>query len=211
MPIVLKTLIVLVVVVLGATIFSAFIMPYMLASLYIQKNVAIEQAIVDGVKKSIVAMETPFSIRSGLVLSEDGLVVTLDSILKKRNVISGYMEGDSVSLKNLHMANNNLALLRMSKSGLKNIKFADEANTKAGQKVFLVAAASFDQDEWIVNEGTISQVGGETIVTDIIGNPATSSAPLFNAAGELVGITYLDQSGRTVATSVSKIRTLVGF
>ena len=128
-------------------VFSAFILPYLTASLSVQETLSVENEVLDRVKQSIVIMQTPFGVRSGLVLNEDGLVVASDSVLNKKNVLSGRRTGDQVSLKNLHMANNNLALLRISKSGLVNVKFADPVKITAGQKVFLATAASFEQDD----------------------------------------------------------------
>ena len=137
----------MVLLIAGAMVFSAFILPYLTASLSVQETLSVENEVLDRVKQSIVIMQTPFGVRSGLVLNEDGLVVALDSVLNKKNVLSGRRTGDQVSLKNLHMANNNLALLRISKSGLVNVKFADPVKITAGQKVFLAAAASFEQDD----------------------------------------------------------------
>ena len=137
----------MVLLIAGAMVFSAFILPYLTASLSVQETLSVENEVLDRVKQSIVIMQTPFGVRSGLVLNEDGLVVALDSVLNKKNVLSGRIIGDQVSLKNLHMANNNLALLRISKSGLVNVKFADPVKITAGQKVFLAAAASFEQDD----------------------------------------------------------------
>ena len=137
----------MVLLIAGAMVFSAFILPYLTASLSVQETLSVENEVLDRVKQSIVIMQTPFGVRSGLVLNEDGLVVASDSVLNKKNVLSGRRTGDQVSLKNLHMANNNLALLRISKSGLVNVKFADPVKITAGKKVFLAAAASFEQDD----------------------------------------------------------------
>ena len=208
---ILKILMGLTVVALGATVFNVLVMPYMTASLYIQKKSSIEKTVLDNVKKSIIVMQTPFGMRSGLVLTEDGFVVALNSMLNQKNVISGYIAGDHVSLKNLHMANDNLALFKISKNGLSNIKFADQAKIIAGQNVFLVAAASFEQDNWIVGEGAINQITSESIVTDIVGSPEVSSGSLFNMSGEFIGVVYLDQSGITVAIPPNKIRELIGL
>jgi len=211
MSIALKVLLGLIIVGAGAMVFNTFVMPNMLASLYFQENTVIEKSVIDNVKKSIVVMNAPLGLYSGLVLTEDGLVVSLNSVLNNKNVISGYIEGDQVSLKNLHTANDNVALLRITKSGLVGTKFADGTKIKAGEKVFLVAAASFYQDEWIVREGTITQTDGVVIKTNIEGSEQLSSAPLLNSAGELVGIVYIDSSNQTVAVPVSQIRLLTGL
>lgn len=204
---------VLAVVILGVAVFNVFLAPYMPASLLKEDN-AVESSVVNGVKKSIVALHSvpPYGMRSGLIINESGLVVTLASTIGQKNAISGYLEGDTVSLKNLHVASDGLALLRLGKAGvLPEADFAKEAAIKKGQKVFVVAANSTYQNSWIVSEGKINQVSNEVIVTDIKGNPEISSGPMFNVSGELVGIAYLDEDGRISGVPVSKVRALKDY
>ena len=210
MSTIIKILIVLVVVAVGAMVLNV-VAPYLPASLSIQKNSSIEKSVVENVKKSIVAMQTSFGIRSGLVLTGDGLVVALQSVLNQKNVIPGFIAGYRVSLKNLHMASENLALLRIVKDGLSNFPFADESKIQVDQKVFLVAATSFDQNNWVVREGAIRHVNEGMMVTDIAGSPEIVSSPLFTLSGELIGVVYLDDSNRIVALSLSQIRKLFGL
>lgn len=195
------------IIAIGITVFNVFVIPYSPASL-LKEDTAIEASVVNSVKKSIVTIHSaPSGIRSGLVLNTDGFIVTLYSVVKRKSVLLGYFGGDQVSLKNLYIVNDGLALLKMTKSGnIPTVGFADEKKIETGQKVFLVASASLEQDKWIVEEGSISQVSDEIITTDIMGYPEISSSPMFNAAGELVGIAYLDVNGKISAVPVNKVR-----
>jgi len=202
---IIKVLGILTVITLGVTVFN-MVTPPMLASLFQEPDV--KTSVVNSVKKSIVALySTSLGMRSGFVLTPDGLVVTLNSTIGVKNTISGYFEGDQVSLKNLHVANDNLALLRMTKSGdLPTVEFADESKIKVGQKVFLVAATSTEKDQWVVLKGSITQVSSEIITTDITGGSELSSGPLFNVSGDFLGISYLDTNGRISAVPINKVR-----
>ena len=220
----------------GALIFNVSLFPYFLASTYfenfqfvkdfkqgkivvnksnqtyIQENTAIEDA-VGRVENSVVAIQSPtLGVVSGLVVTSDGSVVTLAQGIPARGTITVFLQGQKQTASVVKIdAKNNLALLKISDSNLQTVGFSDANNIKIGQKVFLVAPTSTAQDNWFANEGIIREITADTITTTMVEKPVAIGGPLFDAAGELVGLNVIDANGNVSAIPVNKIQALLGL
>lgn len=238
-----KILSILFVGALGALAFNLFLFPYLLTNpyfekfsfvkdfkeskivlntteqVYIQENVALQDAILRA-KKSIVAVKSK-SIASGLIVTSDGLVVTLASAISPRNTLSISWQGEAISFSVIKVdMQNNLALLKINSDSLSTVGFADPNKIKIGQRVFLVAVTSQyaketqeaeGQDDWLVNEGIIREKNTRFLKTNISEKQIVSGSPLFNSTGELVGVNALDTEGRVVAVPAEIVKNFIGL
>jgi len=221
---------------LGALIFNVSVLPYFLASsyfenfqfvkdfkqgkivvnpkeqVYIQENTAIQDA-VQRVQKSIVAIQSAtLGLKSGLIATSDGTIITLASSIPAGGNFKVYVQGEPASFKVVKIDyKNNLALIKIDKNNLPTIGFADLGKIKLGQAVFLVAATSANQDNWLANSGIVREIGENSIKTNISERQISAGSPLFNSAGELVGINFIDQEGKTSAIPINKIQALLGL
>ncbi|OGZ63423.1 MAG: hypothetical protein A3C58_02300 [Candidatus Staskawiczbacteria bacterium RIFCSPHIGHO2_02_FULL_34_10] len=221
---------------LGALLFNLFVLPYMISSpyfdqfqfvkdfkqgkiiinpkesVYIQENSVIEDSI-EKVKKSIAVIQsTKLGLKTGLIITSDGLLVTLANAIPLNGSFNVFIAGESVSFKVLKVdVKNNLALIKIDKENLSTVGFTNANKIKLGQNIFLVASISIKQDNWVANEGIISQINEEFIQTNISDSKNVEGSPLFNIAGELVGITFVNKEGKISVIPVNKIQELLGL
>ena len=136
----------------------------------------------------------------------------ISKLLSLNGSFNVFVAGESVKFNVIKIdAKNNLALIKIDRNNLSTIGFADANRIKLGQKVFLVASTSIKQDNWLANEGIISQINKESIQTNISESINVVGSPLFNTVGELIGISFIDQEGKLSAIPTDKIRTLMGL
>ncbi len=219
---------------LGALFFNVSVLPYFLAStyfenfqfikdikqgkivvnktnqVYIQENTAIEDAVLR-VEKSIVTIEGNY-MTSGLIATSDGSIITLASAIPSNSNFNVFLQGEQVDFKVIKVDyENNLALLKIDKNNLQTVGFTDSDKIKLGQKVFLVAPTSTKQDNWFANEGIIREIDANSIKTDIVEKPSVTGGPLFNSAGELIGLNFVNSEGKISAIPINKIQKLLGL
>lgn len=182
---------------------------------YIQENTATENAI-EKLKNSVVTIQGK-TVASGLIATSDGNIITLASVIPvSGNVVVflpfGVAQGQQVSAHAVKIDyKSNLALIKIEKSNLQTVGFADTGKIKLGQRVLLVAPVSLQQDNWFANEGIVREIDVNSIKTNIVEKSTVAGGPLFNPAGELVGLNYIDQEGKISAVSVNKIQELLGL
>jgi S1-C subfamily serine protease len=221
---------------LGALIFTVWLLPYLLTnsyfenyqfvkdfkqgkivvnqekSVYIQQNAAIQDAMVKAEKSVVTIQSLPLGLQSGFIATSDGLVVVLAQALGANKNFSVYVAGQLVNSSVVKIdKKNNIALLKIDKNNLQTVGFTDINSIKLGQEVFLVAPTSITQDNWIANEGIVRQIDVSSIKTNIIEKPIVAGGPLFNAAGQLMGLNFVDSDGKISAVPVDKIQSLLGL
>ena len=193
----------------------------------IQENTALTDA-VDEVGKTVVGVRTvtpdgEVLEGSGLIVTSDGLIVTLASLVPKGSEFYFYVNGEWPSWQVLKRDTvNNLALIKVGKSGLGTAAFADPQKTKLGERVFLsemdfgqradaqATNTSLIEPTPAVNEGIVSSVGDKHIITNIY-DPRGDGSPLFDVAGNIVGLNVVDESGRVTTVPISIIRNFIGL
>ncbi|MEK7664573.1 MAG: trypsin-like peptidase domain-containing protein [Patescibacteria group bacterium] len=224
--------------VLGSLVFQALVFPWMLSDsyfekfefiksfkkgkivvnpkeqVYIQENTAL-QASIEKTEKSVVAIQSETGksvlLGSGFVITSDGLIITVSDLAIAGAKITVFMDQEKfiaeVIKKDLK---NNLALLKIEKSGLSTTSFFDSDKIKLGQRVFLIGKNTATK-ETAVNEGIIKTFNDNIIATNITDSLYFRGGPLFDVEGRLVGINTVDSSGKIFSISVKIIKTFAGF
>jgi len=138
----------------------------------------------------------PHSLGSGFIISADGYILTNHHVVNGSDEIIVTLS-DRKELKAELIGSDertDVALLKIEESGLPFAKIGTRKDLKVGQWV-LAIGAPFGLD-YTVTHGIISALGralpDDTYVpfiqTDVAINPGNSGGPLFNLAGDVVGI-----------------------
>ncbi len=136
------------------------------------------------------------SLGSGFVFSADGYILTNHHVIagadevivrfsNREEYVASIVGSDEAS---------DIAVLKIDAEGLPVLKFGDSDNLKVGEWVLAIGSPfGFDHS---VTAGIVSAKGRSLptdnyvpfIQTDVAINPGNSGGPLFNLAGEVVGI-----------------------
>jgi serine protease Do len=188
------------------------------------KKTTIEKC-VDAVAEAVVKVSTPAGLGSGFFINEQGYLITNYHVIERETKIevtvfrkekNGF---EKKNFKNVKIEAINpfvdLALLKVEELGDTPIKFAylgDIADIKVGEKVFAVGNPL--GLERTVTDGVISTrnrafEGLVYLQTNADINPGNSGGPLFNLAGEVVGVTnmgYIFYGGLGFAIPVDYVK-----
>lgn len=155
-------------------------------------------------------------IGSGFIISADGLIVTNKHVVSdtsaKYKVVIG--KDEVVEVQNIYRdPENDLAILKVNKTGLTPVVMGDSDKIKVGQTVIAIGTA-LGEFRSTVTKGVISGLGrgitagspfegserlSNVIQTDAAINPGNSGGPLFNSAGEVIGVNVaVSQSGQNI-------------
>lgn len=184
-------------------------------TIIIQENTAIIEA-VEKVEKAVIGVKTDLKTGktitgSGLAITSDGLVVTLAELVPQGASFNFYTNGEKASYRVLKRdLSANLALVKIEKTGLPTVSFADTEGIKKGQKVFL-SGTIFENNilHRTANEGTIKRYNGDTIYTNISDDLLGSS--LFDVEGNVLGLNTVNRSGEIEAISIQIVKEFAGF
>ena len=183
----------------------------------IQENTALQDA-VEKVEKAVVGIQAKTQTGrtfkgSGLVITSDGLMVTLNELVPQGEKFVFFVDGDTLSYQVLKRDKKaNLALVKLEAERLPTLGFADASKLRLGQRVFLVGAVLLqDGLQKIVNEGIIRAIDNDSISTTIFEKSILAGSPLFTIEGEVIGLTVVDKEGQVSAIPVSAIRAFAGL
>lgn len=181
----------------------------------IQENTALTNAI-DKVQNSIVAIgfekdSKKLISESGVILTNDGLILTLASLVPAKPLV--FFDNEKLEAKIIKRDfKNNLALLKIEKTNLPTAKFGSLEKTKLGQRVFLIGKVLRKETLTnFVNEGIIKNFDKDFLQTNMTENVLVNAAPLFNIEAEMLGLNFLDNQGRLITISIEKIKAFTGF
>jgi putative serine protease PepD len=150
---------------------------------------------------------------TGIVLNEEGLILTNDHVVAGANAIQiGVGTGSSKVTREAKLvgeeANSDLALIKVDPSGLglKALKFADDSSLSVGEQVYAIGSPYGLEQTF--TRGIVSALNREiqapdgakiagAIQTDAALNPGNSGGPLLNGAGEVVGVNSQIASDQT--------------
>lgn len=183
---------------------------------YVQENVALRE-VIEKVVKTVVGVKTKTESGilqgSGLVVANDGYLITLADLMPKGNSFAFYADAKWPAYQVLKRdLKNNLALVKVEAGGLSTAGFADMEKIKIGERVFLAGFYfSTTTPQIMVNEGIIKFFDSDFIQTNISETSIINGSPLFNIEGNVVGLSFIDAQGRVLAIPVNKIRPFLGF
>jgi serine protease Do len=141
--------------------------------------------------------EQPFHGQgSGFIISRDGLILTNAHVVRDAQEVTVKLADRRELTAKVLGADpaTDIAVLRVSATGLPTVKFGDPKSLQVGDYVLAIGAPfGFDQS---ATAGIVSAKGrslpGDAYVpfiqTDAAVNPGNSGGPLFDAAGNVVGI-----------------------
>jgi len=183
----------------------------------IQENTALTEAI-EKVEKAVIGVRTKtgsgkFLEGSGLILTSDGLVVTLADLVPQGSNFSFFVDGEMASFQILKRdLKENLVLIKIEKTNLPTVGFANFEKLKLGERVFLVGVV-FEKTgpQKIVNEGIVKSFDEDKIETNISENENLSGSPLFDIEGNFLGLNEINSDGKVISVPVSKIKSFAGF
>lgn len=179
------------------------------------------QQVVDTVGNSVVEIRTETVTRdqffqqavtegagSGVILSEDGYIVTNDHVVDGANTINvTTKDGQSYTATLIGTdSSSDIALLKIDATGLTAAVMGDSSQLAVGESVIAIGNP-LGELGGTVTEGIISAtereitIDGETmsmLQTDAAINPGNSGGGLFNTYGELVGIVDAKSTGSGV-------------
>lgn len=153
-------------------------------------------------------------IGSGFVVDSDGLIVTNQHVVSDENgEYSVFLPGEqeAIPVQNIYRDNvNDLALLKIDKSGLKSLKLGDSGKLKRGNLVIAIGNP-FGDLEGTATVGYVTGLNRDVsassgffgsvthyegvIQTDAAINPGNSGGPLINSQGEIIGVNFATTQG----------------
>jgi serine protease Do len=153
-------------------------------------------------------------IGSGFVVDSDGLIVTNQHVVSDESADYSVLlpdEDEAVPVEKIYRDNtNDIAILKVNKSGLKALKFGDSDEVKRGNLVIAIGSPfgdltgtatvghvtglNRDVDAGSGYYGSITHYEG-VIQTDAAINPGNSGGPLLNSKGEIIGVNFATTSG----------------
>ncbi len=182
----------------------------------IQENVAIINAI-DKVEKVVIGVKTKTKTGkilegSGLILTSDGLVVTLANLVPQGSTFSFFIDGELTPAQILKRdLKENLALVKIEKTNLPTVGFSNFEKLKLGERVFLVGVIPPPNGGWTVNEGIVKSFDEDSIETNIFEKNILAGSPLFDIEGNVLGLNMIDSEGKVITTPISKIKSFTGL
>jgi len=179
--------------------------------IYIEENRALVDALEE-IKGAVVGIETRTKRGerlngSGLILTSDGITVSLAQLFPKGGSSIFYFKGKEVKYQLLKRdTKKNLVLVQLKGDDFPTVGFAEPKRARLGERVFL-AGVDFGEKKpaYFANEGIIRRLGENEFGTNIIEKKAHGSA-LFDIKGNVLGLNYIDKSGRVFAISIEEIR-----
>jgi len=162
---------------------------------------------VDAFSEAVVKVSTPAGMGSGFFLNEDGYLITNYHIIERETKIEvtifqkAKSDFEKKKFKKVKIEAINpfvdLALLKVEDLGDTKVKCAylgDIDRIKVGEKVFAIGnplGLERTVTDGVISSGNRAFEGLVYIQTNADINPGNSGGPLFNLAGEVIGVTNM--------------------
>ncbi len=162
---------------------------------------------VDMVSEAVVKVSTPAGIGSGFFLNEDGYLITNYHVVEKETKIEVTVfqkAKDGFEKKNFREVKIeainpfvDLALLKVEDIGDTKVKFAhlgDVGRLEVGERVFAIGnplGLERTMTDGVISTKNRAFEGLIYLQTNAAINPGNSGGPLFNLAGEVIGVTNM--------------------
>lgn len=130
---------------------------------------------------------------SGLILTSDGLVLTLNSNVPKNSDFDFKFLGKSKVYEiRKRDIERDLALVQIGELNLKPCSFVQDTNISLGDQVYILGLNK--EGGYIFGEGVVKNTSDKYIQTNIYGDPSFNGAPVFNEKGDILGIGRLNNN-----------------
>jgi putative serine protease PepD len=174
-------------------------------------------------KDSVAYITTGSGTGSGFVVSNDGYIVTNAHVVEGANGKINAKIGDGKNLDAKLVgedASTDLALLKVSATNLKPLALGDSSNVQVGDPAYAIGNP-FGLDRTLTTgvvsalQRQISSPNGfsinDVIQTDAAINPGNSGGPLFNTAGQVIGVNSQIESTGSSASGGQAGNVGIGF
>lgn len=162
-------------------------------------------------KSSVVTVKSESGHGTGFFVDEKGLVLTNQHVVSDSEYLAVQFDREhKVRAKLLAAdAEKDIALLRVNMGAFPNATAAplyrakDGTVVQEGERVFTIGSPlTLDK---IITTGIVSKVEAHTIMSDIRISPGNSGGPLFNAAGQVIGLTTFATRGGAGVSGIVRI------
>ncbi len=152
------------------------------------------------------------STGTGVIFSEDGYIVTNYHVIEDMKAVTVQLYGEeranTAEVIGFH-EEDDVAVLKISRSGLRAATFANSEDVRYGEKVYAIGMPEGVEFSWSVTQGIVSSPLRQLMIYDDTGtlekkmnvvqtdasvNHGNSGGPLINVRGEVVGIVTLKRS-----------------
>jgi len=181
----------------------------------IQEKPDLKEA-VKKVQKTVIAINTNLGGNtfsgSGLILTADGLVITLADLVPKSGNFS--FSADSKILKAEILKRDlkeNLALAKIEGNNFLVPNFLDQ-KISLGEKIFVLSSFFEDNKNNLeVQEGIISKIKEDSFETNLLVEKKLAGSPVFDFNGKVVGLAKITKNGKLEIMPLQKIKNFAGF
>lgn len=153
---------------------------------------------------------------TGLVVSEDGYILTNDHIIDgKESAVVNFSDGTKLDANLVvHDSQSDLALLKVDASGLSYAEFGDSSLLSPGDKVVAIGNPLGVDLSGTMTDGIISAISREVpyqghsmtlLQTNAAINEGNSGGPLINMYGQVIGITNMKMVSLSDSSSIEGI------
>lgn len=169
----------------------------------------------DGIAKareSVVVIQTSKSVGTGVVLTEDGYILTNYHVIEgAKSILVRFLDGVSTAATVRGFSeDDDLAVLQIDRRGLIPAEFASTKNCFVGQDIYVIGTPIDADYSWTTTKGIISYLDREIkiyddfnvlqkkmklIQTDAMLNPGNSGGPMINSNGQVIGIVNIKLAG----------------
>ncbi len=181
--------------------------------IYVEENTVLTSKIKE-VKDAVVGIKSGNITGSGLIVTSDGLIVTLASNVPTgsgADIIINGEENIPYQILKRDM-NSNLALVKVDKNNLLTRGFFDLSQLEEGKRVFLISKPYLNGKFLLsANEGIVKSFDENNIVTNMFEAGRVDGAPVFDIEGNILGLSYKDAENIVNVIPVSTIKSFVGL
>jgi len=191
------------------SLFSPLVINQTEERVYIEQNTALMESIKE-TKRSLFQGKQDDSSFSGLVLTSDGLAITLASNVTAKSAVSCLVNEEQYPCQGFKKdINQNLALLKIDKDKLSTSGFFNYEKMEIGKRIYLLYYLA--SGELSVNEGIVKSFDSDLIKTNIREVEAVNGSPVFSVDNKIVGLALKDANGFVSVIPVSLIRAFAGL
>ena len=156
--------------------------------------------------------ETSISTGTGVIISENGYIVTNYHVIEATDTVTVQLYGEDIAIEaavvGFH-ADDDVAVLKIERDELRAVPFAKSDDVRYGEKVYAIGNPNGAEFSWSITEGIVScpkrqlmfydsegilEKKMNVVQTDAAVNHGNSGGPIINVRGEIVGIVTLKRS-----------------